>query len=118
MIGKLHRRGDGAMAGDIGDQLVHALTDAAVRRMALRSRAELDDVHRLARVHVHVEANAVRHDDRIRRDLSAPPRDQGVVQLRRGVHHGPPLRQRADLFDGRWLNVPVISAERLPVEGQ
>ena len=61
VIGELHRAGDRVMAGDVGDQTVHLLADAAVRRMPLRRRAQLDHVHRLARVHVHDESHAIRH---------------------------------------------------------
>ena len=67
VIGELHRGGDGAVAGLLGDQRVHPLADAAVGGMPLRRRAQLDDVHRLARVHVHVEAHAVGHRHRVRR---------------------------------------------------
>ena len=43
------------------DEPVHLLTDTAIRRMPLRGRAQLDQVHRFARVHLHVEADAVGH---------------------------------------------------------
>jgi hypothetical protein len=53
-------RGDGVMARDVGDGAVHRWQ---MRRYedALRRGSQLDDVHRLARVHVHVEAHAVGH---------------------------------------------------------
>ena len=55
------------MAGAIGDQAVHLLADAAVGGVALRRGAQFDDVHGLARVHVHVEADPIRHRHRIGR---------------------------------------------------
>ena len=42
VIGELHRGGDGAVAGALGDEAVHLLADAAVGRMALRRGAQLD----------------------------------------------------------------------------
>ena len=70
VIGELHRRGDGAVAGLLGDQRVHLLADAAVGRMALRRGAQLDDVHGLARVHLHVEPDAIGHRDGVGRDVA------------------------------------------------
>ena len=65
-------RGDRAMAGLIARSAVHLLADAAVGGVSLRRRAQLDDVHRFARVHVHVEADAVGHRDRVRRGGGEP----------------------------------------------
>ena len=43
---------------------------------------ELDDVHRLARVHLHVEPNAIRHDDRVGSDVSEAGRRKLLEQIR------------------------------------
>ena len=67
-----HRGRDGAMPGLLRDQRMHPLTHAAIGRMALGRGAQLDHVHRLARVHVHVEANAVCHRDGVRATVSWP----------------------------------------------
>ena len=57
------------MAGALLDQAVHRLGDAPVRGMALRRAAELDQVHRLARVHVEIEPDAIGHGHRVRGHL-------------------------------------------------
>ena len=81
MVGELHRRGNRAVAGLLGDERVHLLADAAVRRMSLRRAAQLDDVHRLARVHVHVEAHAVGHGHGVRRDVAQARVGERLVQV-------------------------------------
>ncbi len=66
---------------------VHRLADAPVRGMSLRRRPQLDDVHRLARVHLHVEPDAVRHRHRVRCDRRQAGGVQRIVQFGRRVHH-------------------------------
>src|SRR5713226_2467208 len=63
VIRELHRGGDRHVPGAAGDQRVHLLADAAVSGVPLRRRAQLDDVHRFARVHLHVKPDAVGHRD-------------------------------------------------------
>ena len=46
-------------SGALLDQAVHRLADAAVGGVTLRGGAQLDHVHRLARIHLHVVAQAV-----------------------------------------------------------
>ena len=76
--------------------------------MALRRGAQLDDVHRLARVHVHVEPDAVGHRDGVRGGVAQAARRRScIVQLRRRVHHRAPVVERAGLFDRRRLGVAV-----------
>ena len=82
MIRELHRGRDRAVTGDVGDRAVHLLADAAVRGMSLRRGPQLDHVHRFARVHLHVEADAIGHDDAVRRDVGHPRGRQRFVQFR------------------------------------
>src|SRR5436189_10726 len=56
VIREPHRGREGAVAGALGDQPVQRLCDPPVGGMALRGAAELDQVHRLARVHLHIKA--------------------------------------------------------------
>ena len=93
--------------GDVGDRAVHQLADAAVGRVALRRRAQLDDVHRFARVHVHVEADAIRHHHGVRRDVAQPVRHQLFVQIGRLIHDRAPVGERAGLLDRGRLDVAV-----------
>ena len=85
VIGELHRAGDGAVPGLLRDQGVHALADAAIGGMPLRRRAQLDDVHRLARVHVHVEPHAVGHRHRVRGNRRMAARMQLARAARRSA---------------------------------
>ncbi len=105
VIGELHRGGDRVVAGHLRDRAVHRLADAAVGGMSLRRRAQLDDVHRLARVHVHVEPDAIGHGHRVatrrraarwrpvrraaRRSAPSPRASRRARRLRRS----PPVRR-------------------------
>ena len=60
-----HRRGDGGVA--LGDQRVHLVGDRAVGRVALAAGAQLDQVHRLARVEVEHVADPVAEAERVGR---------------------------------------------------
>jgi hypothetical protein len=51
------------MAGLFPDQPMHGLADPSVGRVPLWRGPQLDDVHRLAGIHVHVEADTVGHYD-------------------------------------------------------
>ena len=115
VIDELHRAGDRVVTGHVGDQPVHQLADAPVRRMSLRRRAQLDDVHRLARVHLHLETDAIRHHDRVRRgvaearghaDRAAPP----------SVHHLAPVVVRRRPHDRLRLGIAMERRQRLPLE--
>ena len=86
--------------------------------MALRRGPQLDDVHRLARVHVHVEADAIRHHHAVRRDVAQALRRHRFVELGGPVHDLAPVRERARLLDRGRLRVAVSRAERLPFERQ
>src|SRR5690348_4441694 len=61
VVDEAHGCGNRAMAGHTFDEPVHLLAHTTIGRMALRRSPQLDDVHRLARVHLHDEANAIRH---------------------------------------------------------
>ena len=76
VIDKLHGRRNRAMARRVRDRAVHQLAHAAVGWVALRRRAKLDHVHRLAGVHLHVKAHPIRHHDGIWRDVAQPARGQ------------------------------------------
>ena len=52
---------------DLGDQAVHLVRDGAVGRVALAPRAQLDELHRLARVEVEDVADAEAEAQRVRR---------------------------------------------------
>ena len=62
---------------------VHLLADAAVGGVPLRRGAQLDHVHRLARVHLHVEADAVGHRHRVGRGGLEAGGAERFVELRR-----------------------------------
>ena len=64
-----HGLGQRPVPGDLGDGPVHLLGHPAVRGVALGSRAQLDEVHRLARVELHDVADAVGQRDGVRRLL-------------------------------------------------
>ena len=113
-----HRVRDEPMSRLLGDQGVHLLADAPVGGMSLRSGAQLDQVHRLARVHFHVETDAVGHRHRVRRDGGQTGGVQRIVQLGRGLHHLGPVLVRARGFDGIGLDVAVERGQRLPLERQ
>ena len=78
---------------------MHLLADPAICGMPLRRRPQLDEVHRLARVHIDVEANAVGHGDRVGATSRQPAPAIAVVQLRRSVHDARPVVERARLAD-------------------
>src|SRR4051812_25923376 len=65
-----HRGGDGGV--DVGDQPVHLVGDRAIRRMPLAPGAQLDELHRLARVEVEHVAQAVAEAQGVRRLALAP----------------------------------------------
>src|SRR5216684_3334100 len=80
VVGKRHGRRQRAVPGPLGDQAVHRLRDAPVGRVALRGAAQLDEVHRLARVHLYVETDAVGHGHRVGGHLGQARGRDGVVQ--------------------------------------
>src|SRR5439155_16796211 len=114
-VDERHGRGDRLVAGHLGDLSVHLVGDGAIGGMALRARAQLDEVHRLARVHLDGEADAVGHADGVGRgggDLGA----QTVVQDVGAVHYQVPLVGPAHVFDGVRTLVAVQGRERLPLQ--
>ena len=66
--------------GLLGDGAVHLLGDPPVRRVALGPGPQLDDVQRLAGVHLHDVADPVGQGDRVRR-LHGEVLDERVVEL-------------------------------------
>src|SRR3954468_2859575 len=69
-----HRPRHGGM--HLGDEAVHLVGDGAVAGVALASRAQLDELHRLARVEVQDVADAVAQRERVERLALAPLADQ------------------------------------------
>jgi hypothetical protein len=111
-----HRPRDRAVPRRGLDELVHRVRHAPVGRVALRARAELDQVHRLARAHLHDEADAVRHRDRVLRDVLAGRREQRLPRCRRVLHHRVPLAGEVGVLDDRRGLVPVHRGQALPLE--
>ena len=118
MIDELHCFRDGEVSGLFGDQRVHLLADAAVGGMTLRRSAQLDEVHGLARVHLHIEADAVGHRDRVLRRVANPSVLQGVVQCGARVHDAVPVVAGACFTNGFRFGVAVARRQRLPFERQ
>src|SRR5215471_18682826 len=106
------------MAGLRGDEAMHGLADSAIRRMPLGRGAELDHVHRLARVDLQVVAHAVRNAHRVGRYLDEPRGGEGLVELPGLLYHPAPVGQRSHRVDllGRHLTVP--RGQWLPLEGE
>ena len=77
---KRHRRGDRRV--DPRDLRVQRVRDGAVGRVALAARAQLDQVHRLARVHVEHVADPVAEAERVGRQLR-PAELDGCARTRR-----------------------------------
>ena len=86
--------------------------------MACRGRAQLDGVHRLAGVHLHVEPHAVGHRDAVRRDGAKACARERVPHLGGLVHDALPVVAAAGLVHGLGHDVAVVRRERLPLEGQ
>ena len=110
--------GEAAVAGLLRDEAMHRLADASVRGMALRRGPELEDVHRLAGVHLHVEADPVGHAHGVGRHRGEALGGQGVVKRRRGLHDAPPVGAAAPLLHRLRHRIPVAGTERLPLERQ
>ena len=106
---------DGAVAGLLGDEAVHLLRDLAVGGVARRHRAQLDEVHRLARVHLHREPDPVRERHRVRRLLGEPV-DERVVERRRAAHGVVELGAEPGFVDRFGDVVTVQRAQRLPLD--
>src|SRR6201992_3370589 len=64
---------------DGGDLFVHRLRDRAVGRVALAAGAQLDQVHRLARVQVEDVADPEGEAERVRGELVEPGRGESRV---------------------------------------
>ena len=79
------------VARPLGDEPVHGLADAPVRGVPLGRRPELQHVHRLAGVHLHVEADPVGHAHRIGRHGGEARGRDGVVERGRRLHDPPPV---------------------------
>ena len=76
VIDECHGVREYPVAGLLGYQPVHLLGDAAVDRVALRPASELDQVHRLAGVHVEHVAQAVGERERVRPRARGTPADR------------------------------------------
>src|SRR6185369_10950334 len=63
---------------DLRDLAVHLVRDGAVARMALAPRAQLDELHRLARVEVEHETDSVAQTERVGRLAIAAFADQAL----------------------------------------
>ena len=74
-----HRGGHRGM--DRGDLRAHLVRDRAVARVALAAGAQLDRVHRLARVHVEDVADAEAEAERVRRGVAQAGRGEALVLL-------------------------------------
>jgi len=72
VVGERHGRRQRAVPRPLGDQAVHRLRDTAGRPGGPGARCAVDEMHRLPRVHLHVEAEPVGHGHGIRRDLDQP----------------------------------------------
>ena len=95
--------------GHLGDQPVHLLAHAPVRGVALRRRAQLDHVHRLAGVHLHDEADAVGHGNRVLGCVLEPGLAQAArTGRRRGVITPSPVGERAGVLDLGGRGVAVV----------
>ena len=105
-----------AMAGVLGDEAPHGLADAPVRGVPLRRGAQLDHVHRLAGVEVHVEADAIGHGHGIGRDVGQARAVERVVHRRRLVHHAHPVGGEARLAELLRHHVAVARRQPLPFE--
>ena len=116
VVDELHRRGDAGMDG--GDLLVHRLGDGAVGRMALAAGAQLDQVHRLARVQVEDVADAEGEAERVGGELLEPGGGEPLV-LVAGDFQGP-LEFAADARFAHLLGDAraEVGAEPLPLHGQ
>ena len=116
-VRKTHRVRYQPMAGLFRDEPVHGLADPPVRRVALGRRPQLDEVHGLAGVEIHVEADAIRHRQGVRRDI-AESLGVEAVQVGGCVHDPPPVVVRPRELDRLRLDVPVSRCERSPLERQ
>ena len=65
-----------------GDLRVHLVRDRAVARVALAPGAQLDQVHRLARVEVEHVADAEAEAERVGRGVAQAGRGEALVLLR------------------------------------
>ena len=102
-----HQLGDGPVAGLLGDEPVHVLDDLAVLGMALRPAAQLDEVHRLAGVHLHDVADAEGEADGVAR-LVRELRPERLVEGSRRGPSPPRTRCSAGLDDGVGQCVAVV----------
>src|SRR5688500_7322253 len=108
-----HRRGHcGVHARDLG---VERVGHRAVGRMALAARAQLDQVHRLARVHVEHVAEAVAQRERVVRELRAAGAGAARVLLARALETGAVQVAHARLVELVGHARAQLRAERLPL---
>ncbi len=117
VIDESHGLRDGAMSGLLGDQAVHLLADPSIGRVPLRSRAQLEQVHRLTRVHLHREADAVGHRERVRR-LLWELRRQRPIELGGPLHRGIELLRASGGVDRVGPVESVTRRQRLPLDGE
>ena len=73
------------VAGLLVDEPVHLLAHAAVRRVSLRTGAQLEKVHRLAGIELHDVSDLVRQAHGVRR-RRRELHGERVVEGRRSVH--------------------------------
>ena len=119
MIGEPHCFGDGAMSGALGDQPVHLLADPPIRRVALRRRPQFDDMHCLACVHPHVEADPERHGNGVLRHERRRVVPREAIGQTGGIgHHAFPVAPRPGAVYRLRPRATVPCRQRLPVEGE
>src|SRR5947208_2697592 len=107
-----------ALARVLADEAVHLLGDPPIGGMPLWRRAQLDEVHGLARVHLHDEPDPVRHGHRVLRDaLEAGVLDR-TRQRRRSFHDVPPVGRGSCLRHVGRDVVAVVGREALPLDRQ
>ena len=65
-------------------------------------------MHRLAGVHVHVETNAISHDDRVGGNVAKIVSDQRGMQFRRSIHDRTPVGERSGFLDRRRFDIAML----------
>ena len=86
--------------------------------MALRRGPQLDDVHRLAGVHLHAVADAVGHGHRVLRRRRGRLAGHRRVELAAARHDPAPVPRRPDVLEGGGLDAAVVRGQLLPLDRQ
>src|ERR1700733_380268 len=111
-----HQRPYGRM--DRADLGVHLVGHGPIARMAFASRAQLDQLHRLAGVEVEDEADPVAQAERVRRRGGEPGVDEAVVLAGRELERAAVLVAAAGQLDLLGDAGAQIGGERLPLDSQ